>query len=144
MRPAAAIYLSSALVVLALGIYLLVTVGVGMGLLVLALLAGVLLVLAHGLFAGRLRVGRFAIALSSFVSLGLFLVPLYRYAQGGWPAVAGIWQVLGLFLVIAIAHALAVVFLFGFKPVRPNPSLNANVPHAGLRPGSAPPVSLFR
>jgi hypothetical protein len=27
---------------------------------------------------------------------------------------------------------------------RPNPSLNANVPHAGLRPGSGPPVSLFR
>jgi len=28
--------------------------------------------------------------------------------------------------------------------VRPNPSLNADVPHAGLRPGSGPPVSLFR
>jgi hypothetical protein len=101
-------------------------------------------VLAHGLFAGRLRVGRIAIALSSFVSLGFFLVPLYRYAQGGWTAVSGIWQILALFVVIAIAHALAVVFLFGSKPVRPNPSLNADVPHAELRPGSTPPVSLFR
>ena len=26
-------------------------------------------------------------------------------------------------------------------PVPPNPSLNADVPHAGLRPGSGPPVS---
>ena len=26
----------------------------------------------------------------------------------------------------------------------PNLSLNADVPHAGLRPGSGPPVSLFR
>jgi hypothetical protein len=26
----------------------------------------------------------------------------------------------------------------------PNPSLNTDVPHAGLRPGSGPPVSLFR
>jgi hypothetical protein len=25
-----------------------------------------------------------------------------------------------------------------------NPSLNTDVPHAGLRPGSGPPVSLFR
>jgi hypothetical protein len=31
---------------------------------------------------------------------------------------------------------------FGRKP--PNPSLNTDVPHAGLRPGSGPPVSLFR
>jgi hypothetical protein len=27
---------------------------------------------------------------------------------------------------------------------RPNLSLNADVPHAGLRPGSGPPVSLVR
>ena len=27
---------------------------------------------------------------------------------------------------------------------RPNPSLTADVPHAGLRPGSGPPVSLIR
>ena len=27
---------------------------------------------------------------------------------------------------------------------RPNPSLNADVPHAGLRRRSGPPVSLFR
>jgi len=27
---------------------------------------------------------------------------------------------------------------------RPNPSLNADVPHAGLRPGMRPPVSLVR
>jgi len=28
--------------------------------------------------------------------------------------------------------------------MRPNPSLNADVPHAGLRPGSGSPVSLIR
>ena len=28
--------------------------------------------------------------------------------------------------------------------VRPNLSLNTDVPHAGLRPGMRPPVSLFR
>jgi hypothetical protein len=30
------------------------------------------------------------------------------------------------------------------KLMRPNPPLNADVPHAGLRPCSGPPVSLFR
>jgi len=31
-----------------------------------------------------------------------------------------------------------------FSVMGPNLSLNADVPHAGLRPGSGPPVSLFR
>jgi hypothetical protein len=30
------------------------------------------------------------------------------------------------------------------RQARPNPSLNTDVPHAGLRPASGPPVNLFR
>jgi hypothetical protein len=32
----------------------------------------------------------------------------------------------------------------GVRALKPNPSLNADVPHAGLRPRGGPPVSLFR
>ena len=32
----------------------------------------------------------------------------------------------------------------GARDMLPNPALNADVPHAGLRPGSGPPVSLVR
>jgi hypothetical protein len=36
---------------------------------------------------------------------------------------------------------IALILLGGLEP---NRSLNADVPHAGLRPGMRPPVSLFR
>jgi hypothetical protein len=32
----------------------------------------------------------------------------------------------------------------GLVTLAPNPSLNADVPRAGLRPRTGPPVSLFR
>ena len=37
-----------------------------------------------------------------------------------------------------------VAIVYHSRVKTPNPSLNADVPHAGLRPGSGPPVSLVR
>ena len=37
-----------------------------------------------------------------------------------------------------------VMRMYVLQQLRPNPSLNADVPRAGLRPGSGPPVSLVR
>ena len=116
LRGAAIVYLGSALVVLSCGVVVLFTEGVGVGTLVFALAAGVFLLLARGLLGGNARACRGAFATSAFVAVGCFLVPLYLYVQLGWPAVAGLWQVAGSFLLVAVAHSLALMFLFRSKP----------------------------
>jgi hypothetical protein len=119
MRGAAAIHLATAFAFAALVVYLLMSGGGGLGLLVLALASGAFLVLARGLFAGRLRASRVAFAVSSFFAVGFSLVPLYSYVQGGWAEVSALWRILGPFVAVAVAHALAIVFLAGSKPSAP-------------------------
>jgi hypothetical protein len=119
VRAAAIVYLVSAIAVLSYGVVLLIIDGVGVGSLVFASAAGVLLVFARGLLGGHARACRGAFATSSFVAVGCFLVPLYLYVQMGWPAISGLWQIMGPLLAIAITHALALMFLFHAKPNAP-------------------------
>jgi hypothetical protein len=116
MRAAAAIYVLSAMAVLGLVVYLAFAVGIGLGSFALTLTAVALLVLARGLIGGKSRANKCAIATSSFVTVGLFLLPLYCYAQGGWVEVSFIWPLLAPFVAFAIAHSVALAFLFGAKP----------------------------
>jgi hypothetical protein len=115
MRTVGAIYVISAIAALGVGVYLLLTVGAGMELLVLVLLSGAFLVLARGLVSGKSGAAGCAIGVSSLVALGLFLLPLYCYVQRGWAGVAAMWPLLAAFVVFAIAHSIALAFLFGAK-----------------------------
>jgi hypothetical protein len=119
MRAAGVIYISSAIAVLGVGLYLLITVGVGIESVVLALVAAALCVLARGLYRGTSRASHSAFVASSFVAVGFVLIPMYCYVQGGWSAVSELWLVLSLFAVVAVAHSLAVVFLVRAKPSAP-------------------------
>jgi hypothetical protein len=119
MRAAAIVYLVSAIAVLGLDLYSVIAAGVGVGSVVLALVAVALLVIAHGLIGGTARASHCAIVASSFVAVGFVLVPLYCYAQGGWAAVAVLWLVLSPFVAVAISHSLALVFLFRSKASAP-------------------------
>jgi len=119
VRAAAIVYVGSAFAAVSCGVVLLTTVGVGVGLLVCMLVAGVLLLFARGLMGGNARACRGAFATSSFVAVGCFLIPLYLYVQLGWPAISAFWQIVGTFLAVAIAHSLALVLLFRAKPNAP-------------------------
>jgi hypothetical protein len=112
---AAIVYLVSAMAVLGVVLYLLLAVGAGVGLLMLTLTAAALLALARGLLGGRSGATTAAIATSSFVAVGFFLIPLYCYVQGGWARILGIWPLLVPFVVFAIAHSVALASLLGTK-----------------------------
>jgi hypothetical protein len=116
VRAAATIYLLTALAVLAFVIFLLVRDGLGIGLAVLVLVACALGMLARGLIGGATSACRSAIVVSAFLAIGFALVPAYLYVQAGWAAVSHLWQFSGAFLALAIAHAMALVFLFRTKP----------------------------
>ena len=115
VKNAAIVYVVSAVAVLGVVLYLLVEVGVGVGLLILTLIAGALLVLARGLIRGKSGASNAAIAVSSFVALGFFLIPLYCYVQGGWTRILLIWPLLAPFAAFAIAHSVALASLLGTK-----------------------------
>jgi len=115
VKIAATIYVVSTLAVLGLVLYLLFAVGVGVGLLVLALAAGGHFVLARGLLNGKSGASNAAIAMSSLIALGFFLVPVYCYVQGGWLEILAIWPLLVPFVAFAIAHSVALASLLGAK-----------------------------
>ena len=119
MRAAATIYQLTAVAVLAFAIFLLVRDGIGMGLLVLVLVACALGMLARGLKGGVTGASRGAIALSAFLAIGFALVPAYLYVQAGWAALSNLWQMTVALLALAIAHAMALAFLLRTKPGAP-------------------------
>src|SRR5436190_23493557 len=116
MRAAATIYQLTAIAVLTFAIFLLVRDGIGMGLLVLVLVACALWMLARGLMGGAAGACRGAIALSAFLAIGFALVPAYLYVQAGWMAVSNLWHMTAALLVLATAHAMALVFLLRTNP----------------------------
>ena len=102
-------------------------------------------------FESALILASSCVAAFLFVALPTLIAPAER-RRVAWCAfiVAVIAAVLfsphgvGLALLApVVASGLIAAFVFGHW-WRPNPSLNADVPHAGLRPRNGPPVSLFR
>ena len=142
MRIAAIVYVLSAFGLLAVGVTQAFTRGIDTGILLTLVVVAALMFQAINLFRRKPK-ARWPAFFSSIVltlSFGALIVIILSYSlplRLSDPASRGI-----LLLVLAIGsasigHFVAAVFLAR----RPNLSLNADVPHAGLRPGSGPPVS---
>jgi hypothetical protein len=111
VKISATVYVVSAIAALGVVLYLLLADGIGVGLLLLTLTSAALLVLARSLLKGKSSATTTAIATSSFVALGGFIVPLYCYVQGGLAGILRIWPLLVPFVVFAIAHSVALASL---------------------------------
>ncbi len=145
MRIAALIFAIAGLAYLAWGVSLTLENGVHLGTWLMALFSWAVLYQSYALFRGKKGARWSALFTAVILSLTCVIIavlviqPSLPYGLSSIHVI--LWPMLGALAGLAVAFGLAAVLLALAKPPRPNPSLNTDVPYAGLRPRNGPPVS---
>ncbi len=144
MRSASIIYALSALGLLALDVTQAFSRGIDIGILLTLVVVAAFIVQAVSLFRRNPKArrpaffGSVVLALGSGAIVAIILSNSLPLSLNDPVSRGVLWLVFAVGSV-SVGHFVAAVLLA--KPGRPNLSLNADVPHAGLRPRSGPPVS---
>jgi len=145
MRIAALIFAIAGLAYLAWDVALTLEHGFRLATGLMALVAWAVLYQGYALFRAKKGArwgGIFTAAIFSLSSAFIVILIIQPPLPYGLSSIhASLWPMLGVLAAVSVAFGLVAVLLVLAKPPRPNLSLNADVPRAGLRPRSGPPVS---